>query len=205
MARVRSPGYPALSLPEAVDMIRKVHAAQQSVPEPREVVIRHMGYSGVNGRSLKAISALIKYGFLEKVDRGDLRVSERALSILFADPDSPNSKHIALYEASREPQLFKEMFDRWESKPSPESVKAFLIKKEFNVNAPARVIVIQLPDHKCGFSISHPKRTKGGHQTGDEASDEASPRSSQVARTMTPASVIDHSEVSLYSNVVLRH
>jgi len=35
-----------------------------------------------------------------------------------------------------------------------------------------------------------------GHNTGDEASDEASPRSStsQVARTVTPASVIDHSE-----------
>jgi len=40
----------------------------------------------------------------------------------------------------------------------------------------------------------------GGQQTGDEASDEASPRSStsktsQVARTVTPASVIDHTEL----------
>lgn len=135
MARVRSPAYPALSLPDAVDMIRKVHAIQQRTPEPRDVVLRHMGYSGESGRSLKAISALIKYGFLEKGNDDDgLRVSERAMAILY--PEAYDDKVEALHAAANEPTLFAEIFERWpEARPSDDSLRAFLIRRGFNVNS----------------------------------------------------------------------
>lgn len=133
MARVRSPAYPSLSLPDAIDMIRKVHGAQQRTPEPRDVVLRHMGYSGESGRSLKAISALIKYGFLEKHGGEGLRVSERAMAILY--PESDEDRVEALHEAANEPSLYVEIFNRWEGRPSEEALKAFLIRKGFNVNS----------------------------------------------------------------------
>lgn len=135
MARVRSPAYPALSLPDAVDMIRKVHALQQRTLEPRDVILRHMGYAGESGRSLKAISALIKYGFLEKGGDGDgLRVSERAMTVLY--PEHYEDKLEALHASANEPTLFAEIFERWpDGRPSEDSLKAFLIRRGFNVNS----------------------------------------------------------------------
>ena len=135
MTRVRSPAYPALSLPAAVDMIRKVHKIQQNTPEPRIVVLHHMGYSKENGRAQKSISALIKYGFLKSEGADGLRVSDRAISILYPDPDNLALRDEALYSASREPSLYNEIFARWGHRPSEESLKAYLIKKGFNVNA----------------------------------------------------------------------
>lgn len=135
MTRVRSPAYPALSLPAAVEMIRKVHKIQQTTPEPRIVVLQHMGYSKENGRAQKSISALIKYGFLEKEGEDGLRVSKRAISILYPDPDNPAEQDAALLAASREPSLFNEIFERWGHRPSEESLRAYLINKGFNVNS----------------------------------------------------------------------
>lgn len=135
MARVRSPNYPALGLPAAVDMVRKVHSLQQNTTEPRNVVLKHMGYSGVNGRALKSISALIKYGFLKKEGKEGLRVSDRAVAILYPDPDNPNLKEQELFAASREPDLFADIFDRWSHRPSEDSLRAFLIQKGYNLNS----------------------------------------------------------------------
>lgn len=135
MARVRSPNYPALSLPEAIDRLRGLHKEQQTTAEPREVVILHMGYSGVNGRSLKALSALIKYGFLETTGDDRLRVSKRALSILFPDPDNPRAKNQALVDAAFAPVLFAKIFDRWKTKPTQASLHSFLAHEGFNTNS----------------------------------------------------------------------
>ena len=99
MARIRSPNYPALSLPDAIERVRDVHKLQQTTPEPRAVVIRHMGYNSVNGRALKALSALLKYGLLEEAGKDGLRVSGRALSILFPDPAAPEAKAAAIAAA----------------------------------------------------------------------------------------------------------
>lgn len=133
MSRVRSPAYPALSLPAAIDMIRKVYLAQQKTAEPREVVFLHMGYAGRSGRSEKSISALIKYGFLEKSSDGNYKVSDRAVSILYPDSEDPSSEHTSLKAAALEPDLYRKIFDRWDSRPSESSLEAFLIREGFNV------------------------------------------------------------------------
>ncbi|MER9944450.1 hypothetical protein NKJ70_21305 [Mesorhizobium sp. M0092] len=133
MSRMRSPAYPALSLSNAVEMIRKVHGKQQTKPEPRKVVMLHMGYSSENGRALKAISALIKYGFLAKEGENGLRVSKRAMSILY--PASEADKQEALRAAANEPALFEQIFQHWGgNRPSPESLKHYLIHRGFNAN-----------------------------------------------------------------------
>jgi len=139
MARVRSPNYPALSLPEAIERVKDVHRVQQTTPEPREVVLQHMGYSGVNGRSLKAISALIKYGFLESTGDGNLRVSKRAIAILYPDPDNPKAKSQALLDAAHAPALFASIFNRWKSRPSDASLQSYLAHQGFNTNSVEQV------------------------------------------------------------------
>lgn len=136
MARKRSPNYPALSLSEAVQRIKDVHKAQQTTPEPRDVVLQHMGYAGPSGRSLKSLSALIKYGLLEDAGANELRVSKRAMAILFPDPEEPKSRSQALLDAAHAPSLFAAIFDKWKAtRPSEPSLKSFLAQRDFNTNS----------------------------------------------------------------------
>lgn len=136
MARVRSPNYPALSLPDAIQRVRDIHKQQQTTPEPRKVVVEHMGYGSMNGRALKSLSALLKYGLLDDVKDEGLKVSGRAMAILYPDPERPEAKLNALCEAGREPTLFSKIFNRWDgARPSEASLNHFLIQEGFNTNA----------------------------------------------------------------------
>ena len=65
MARVRSPNYPAISLPDALTRVKTIHDAEQHLAAPRNVIAKHLGYNGLNGAALTTISAISKYGLLE--------------------------------------------------------------------------------------------------------------------------------------------
>ena len=79
--RIRSPNYPALSLPDAIEKVTALYRNVHTHAEPREVIAKGMGFNTLNGASATAISALHKYGLLEKLG-DDIKVSERALRIL---------------------------------------------------------------------------------------------------------------------------
>src|SRR5438445_9958319 len=108
--RHRSPNYPAISLPEAISKVTAVYQSLHTHGAPREVVAKGMGYNSLNGASATAISALHKYGLLER-SGDEVKVSERALRILH--PHSLTEKAQAIREAAREPQLFGELAERF--------------------------------------------------------------------------------------------
>src|SRR5690349_12858194 len=108
--RVRSPNYPALSLREAIEKIHLVYRAQHTHGAPREVVVKGMGYTGLNGASSTAVSALSKYGLLTR-EGEEWRVSDRAMCIIA--PHSAEEKAQALRDAATEPQLFNEIAEKF--------------------------------------------------------------------------------------------
>ncbi|VAV88815.1 hypothetical protein MNBD_ALPHA08-142 [hydrothermal vent metagenome] len=206
MTRVRSPAYPSLSLSAAIDMIRKVHSQQQSTSEPREVVLKHMGYSGPNGRALKSISALIKYGFLEKSDDDGLHVSDRAIAILYPDTDHPEKRQEELFLASRGPDLFNEIFSRWDVRPSETSLEAFLIRKGFNVNSIGEVTraFYETWDLVSGFEDRYDSQEDQNENTEinerkDTAMDQHTPQQAKPLDAHLPKKRPDHE--SLFLNV----
>lgn len=139
MARVRSPNYPAMSLPEAINRVKTIHAAEQHIPAPKEVIAKHLGYNGLNGASIKAISAIGKYGLLEEVNSGKMKVSPLALSILY--PKNPADKAAAIGEAAFKPSLFTELANEYGgAQPSDENLRAYLIHRNFAADAVDRVI-----------------------------------------------------------------
>src|SRR5258708_6197968 len=78
MAKARSPAYPTIGLKEAIDGVSRIYKEDYQNPIPRELAARHMGYNSLNGKSLGALSALLKYGLLE--GRGnETRVSDLAV------------------------------------------------------------------------------------------------------------------------------
>lgn len=136
--RLRSPNYPAFSLPVAIEKVAALYAAQHRHPAPREIVATGMGYNSLNGASATAISALHKYGLLE--GRGDqLRVSDRAMRLLH--PESSEERAEAIREAAFDPPLFSELNERFPGKlPNDDLLRNYLIRRGFAPNAVTSVI-----------------------------------------------------------------
>lgn len=138
--RIRSPNYPALSLPEAIEKVTTLYRNQHTHSAPREVVVKSMGYNSLNGASATAISALHKYGLLDKMGGNEVKVSERALSILH--PNSPQERREAIREAAAAPDLFAELAERFPGRlPNEEVLRNYLIRKGFAHSALPAVLL----------------------------------------------------------------
>ena len=138
MARLRSPNYPAIGLPEAINMVRKLHTLQHKTAEPREVIARHLGYGGLNGQSNKVLSALLKYGLLEKEEHGGLRVSDLAINIIFPDG---GGQFKAIEDAAFRSSLFSDIREHWpHNPPTDESLRNYLTRRQFAKSAIEDVI-----------------------------------------------------------------
>jgi hypothetical protein len=137
VARTRSPNYPYVGLPTALERVRKIYDQDHRNRMSREVVASHLGYGSLNGVSMSVISALSKYGLLESID-SDLQVSDDAVTILVDVPDSPD-RIMALRRAALKPELFSELHKYFGAQsPSDTNLVAHLQKKGFTANAAAQ-------------------------------------------------------------------
>ncbi len=130
MTRIRSRGYPNQPLEQVIDNARKVHEADRQHPVDRETVARHIGFGGLSGASDRALSALLHYGLMEKVKKGELRVTDLALAIIH--PHNDDERRQALHQAGFSPDLFQELRERYpETPPSRESLSSYLLRSGF--------------------------------------------------------------------------
>lgn len=128
--KTRSPGYPAIGLKEAVEKITAIYHQDYQNPISREVAVEHMGYNGLNGKSLTVLSTLGKYGLLE--GRGDnSRVSDLAMTII-AHPRGTAEHAAAIKEAAAKPDLFAELDGRFQNgKVSDQAIRSYLLTQKF--------------------------------------------------------------------------
>jgi len=136
MARSRSPNYPAVPLEEALTAIRQAYKKESRNKMSREVLAQHLGYSGLNGRSLGMIGALRAYGLIE--GSGDeLRIAEDAITVLEAPADSTD-RNEALARLAFRPNLFQEIRSEFQTSPSEANLRFWLIKRAFTSEAAAK-------------------------------------------------------------------
>ncbi|MBI3435834.1 MAG: hypothetical protein HY056_12270 [Proteobacteria bacterium] len=141
MSRIRSPNYPALSLPEAIKLVATIQVAEQHRTAPKEVVAKHIGYTTLHGLAKRMISAIENYGLLEEVTGDKVKVSPLAMSILF--PSTPEEKQRAINDAAFKHPLFAAIKEEWEgSRPSDENLRVYLIRRKFAADALDRVIEV---------------------------------------------------------------
>jgi hypothetical protein len=141
MARIRSPNYPTMSLPAAIDKVGAIHKAEGQNSVDRETVAKLIGFGGVNGASATALSALAKYGLLEASDGKEARVTDLAVKILY--PESGQEKATALLEAANRPALFRQIKEKWpERPPSDDNLRGYLVRTGFNQGSVEQVIQI---------------------------------------------------------------
>lgn len=139
MARVRSPSYPSYPLDEAIANAQKIFEKDRRAPVDRAVVAKHLGYSSLNGAADKSIATMMQYGMLEKVAKGEVRVSQWAVDILF--PDSPDQRISALNSAAASPALFRALNERFtDGPPSNETLRSYLLREDYNDRALGPII-----------------------------------------------------------------
>lgn len=133
----RSPNFPSMSLGEAVEAIKKVHAAEGRSKAPRLSIVKPLGYSSINGRSLSILGALKAYCLIE--GRGDeLRLSQEGFILSNAPQDSVEYRE-ALVASFRAPAAFQQ-FSAEDEGASAETLKWKLQKGGFQSDAAERLV-----------------------------------------------------------------
>lgn len=104
----------------------------------RDVALKGLGYSSANGAALGTLSAVTKYGLLDKA--GDMyKVSARTLAILH--PSTPDEKTSALRQAAFAPSLFAELAEQFPGgQVSDDNLRSYLMRRDFSSGALAAVI-----------------------------------------------------------------
>jgi len=138
MVKARSPGYPSISLGEAIEKITLVYKNDYQNKIPRSVVAQHAGYNSMNGRALSVLASLSKYGLLE--GRGEENwVSDLALQIIAHAPKS-EERAKAVQEAADFPDLFREISERFPGGVSEAALKSYLLTRKFIPDAADTVV-----------------------------------------------------------------
>lgn len=134
MARTKSPRYPNYQLSEAIINVQKIFEADRTTPIPREVIAKHLGYSGISGASDAKIATITQYGLLERTGKAESRVSQLAVDILL--PENESQKQEAINRAALKPTLFADIWDNFDARvPSDEALRTYLLRRGFNDRA----------------------------------------------------------------------
>jgi len=130
MAKMRSPNYPAIGLPEAIRSIKQIWDREKRTAVPNDVLGRAMGYTSVSGPVRTKIAALRKYGLLDQMG-GNFKLSDLAMRILHSTPDSQELKD-AINTAALRPEAFRELYQS-HADASDDALKShLLVRKNFS-------------------------------------------------------------------------
>jgi hypothetical protein len=170
MAKMRSPNFPAVSLAQAIGLVEKIFREDRTNAIDKDVAARHMGYTGLTGRTLKLLGALSQYGLIEKVAKGQIRVSRTAVSILHWSDEGERTEAIA--KAGTSPTLFRRIRTAFDDGPSDRTLTSYLVKEGFTDTAIPAVLKSYKETNRFlaenGVSESY---GKGAPDDADSASD----------------------------------
>jgi hypothetical protein len=140
MAEARSPNYPSMSLPTAIERARALYKRDGKAAIPIESAVRAWDYTSLNGRSLRALGALRAYGLLEYPEPKKVKLTARALTILL-EPDVSFDRMTAVQEAALTPPIFAQLREQYsDGMPSDQSMISALVRGNFNEEAATKLI-----------------------------------------------------------------
>ena len=132
----RSPNYPDMGLDEAISRIEQFWTLYKQAPVPIEVAAKGLGYKGLNGRSQQKISAVRKYGLIERSGE-DYRLSDISIKIII--PVEEGEREEAIAEAARKIKIFQEISERYGDAPD-EAIRPYLLRSGFSETGAKGVI-----------------------------------------------------------------
>lgn len=130
----RSPGYPMLSLEEAIQKIKILWEKDKNKTIPIEAVYEHLGYKKIGGYASRVIAAMKKFGLIYE-KQNDIILTDEAVDLALHDESdaicSDTVRKLAL-----KPPIYEKLFNEYDGHlPSDATLKVKLIKDyEFNPN-----------------------------------------------------------------------
>jgi hypothetical protein len=123
-SRQRSPNYPAVGLPYAVELVGRLIAKDGKAGAPLEAALKQMGFSGAHGTSKAVLSALRKFRLVDD-QSGRIVPTTTAIDIVRFPAAHPRRVE-AIRAAALSPTIYKEIVDRYSEAgelPSDASLK----------------------------------------------------------------------------------
>lgn len=174
MTRMRSPNFPAIPLAQAIDLTAKIFKEDRSNVIQKEDAARHMGYSGLTGRTLKLMGALSQFGLLDKAAKGQVRVSKTAVEIIH--PSDDEERRAAIARAGRSPTLFRRISGSFDN-PSDRTITSFLVREGFTDRAIPPVLKSYRATNAFlaanGVTDSYGNEGADGRESSDDEEEEA--------------------------------
>jgi hypothetical protein len=135
---IRSPSFPFISLPEAVERARTLYDAARRGAVSPDAAAQQWGYSPKSSGGKQTIAALRAFGLLE--GEGAVRLTDRAVHILLNDSSEERDRLLRL--AALSPPVFERLWDRYgPDLPSDQGLQTYLVVDlGFNANAVVDVI-----------------------------------------------------------------
>ena len=139
--KTRSPNYPRINLRDAIEQATQVYKEEGTYPASDEDIVKDLGYTTLNGTSRGILSALKKYGLLQR-NNGRFKISDDAVAIIELPPG--DSEHAAAMRRSAfRPALFAELYEKYRMDlPNDTALRHFLITQGFNPKTTNEVIRI---------------------------------------------------------------
>lgn len=183
--RARSPAYPAISLRQALELVRKVWEAQRKAEAHIDSTLHAMGYAK-HGASLRMIAALGHYGLIDESGSADsrkIRVSEIAQDILHLQESDPR-RQAALKDAALHPVIHATLWERYgKLLPENSSIRPFLVReKGFNEDVVEEVI----QNYRESFELAGLDKD-GDHNVGEKNVTPMTPLAPNPTKTTPPA------------------
>lgn len=126
--RTRSPNYPAIDLPAAIERASIVYNKEGRSVVPDDAVLENWGYKARSGTALSSLAALKHFGLLEGVGKGTVRLSDLAMTILLHDIGS-TERSDAIVDAAVLPALHREIIDKYPTGlPSDANLRVYLVR-----------------------------------------------------------------------------
>lgn len=128
--RQRSPGFPSISLEDAISRLRVIYQFDKRAFTTAQTILTHLGYKGnTSGTAGRVVAALKHFGLLEEKN-GQYRVSDVGFRLLHLPEDSSERKEL-IKELALAPPVFARVFLNYEGDiPSDDTLKSHLIFSE---------------------------------------------------------------------------
>lgn len=184
MAVTRSPAYPGVPISNAIEMVAKIYAENRTNPVDREAAARDMGFAGMTGSSSKALADLAHYGLVEKAGKGAIRVSQRAVDILY--PESSVGRAAAFNAAAFSPALFGELRAQFpDGIPSENNLRSYLMRMGFATSAIPYVLSSYRETCRIVQEASATESHGPTHVAGSESAPPIEPKADTMAESTT--------------------
>lgn len=156
VAKPRSPNYPAFDLEACIVKIRELSQKLGRHAAPTITVMKELGYSGKSSSGLQLIGALVAFGLLDSVGRGDerrLSISPIARRILHEPADSP-ARATAMRTAALNPAIHAAMWEKFgaDLPQSDQVIRSFLILDHGFIDDAATQLI---GEYRATFQAAH--------------------------------------------------